>query len=278
MGVARRIKKSAEELPRFWRDPALPFIEVRYVADGRRVCYEKHSHARFSIGAILAGESSYLHGDVIHRVTAGSLVLVNPQQAHACNPIRAQAWSYYMFYVDAGWLAALQGAVNFQPFSVHLSRDQHLFDGLLKLYSKLHTDSPAEVKTQAAEQYFSDLYQRLRGHASAFPMTVAAPELARKLQRAADYIDTHFQSDLNIADICAYAGLSASYLFRSFSRHYGMSPHAYLINRRVQFAQTRLQQGQPIADVALEAGFADQAHLQRMFKRLLAATPGQYAG
>ncbi|MDI7066180.1 helix-turn-helix domain-containing protein, partial [Klebsiella pneumoniae] len=50
----------------------------------------------------------------------------------------------------------------------------------------------------------------------------------------------------------------------------------YLINRRIQYSRAQLRRGYPIADVALDAGFADQAHLQRTFRRLVAATPGQY--
>ncbi|MEE3214079.1 MAG: helix-turn-helix domain-containing protein [Pseudomonadota bacterium] len=42
-------------------------------------------------------------------------------------------------------------------------------------------------------------------------------------------------------------------------------------------ARDRLRQGQPIAQVASDCGFADQAHLQRTFKKLLATTPGHYA-
>jgi len=55
-----------------------------------------------------------------------------------------------------------------------------------------------------------------------------------------------------------------------------MTPHAYLVNRRIQYGRARLKQGHAIAEVALEAGFSDQAHFQREFKRLSAATPGQY--
>jgi AraC-like DNA-binding protein len=64
----------------------------------------------------------------------------------------------------------------------------------------------------------------------------------------------------------------------SFKRHYGMTPHAFLVNRRIQFARRQLREGKLIADVALDSGFADQAHFQRAFKQHLAATPGQYRG
>ena len=56
-----------------------------------------------------------------------------------------------------------------------------------------------------------------------------------------------------------------------------MNPHAHMVNRRILFAQQQLKAGQAIADVALAAGFADQAHFQRIFKRLVAATPRQYS-
>jgi AraC-like DNA-binding protein len=99
-----------------------------------------------------------------------------------------------------------------------------------------------------------------------------------KLERAADFIREHCTEVLNLDDICAAAQLSPSYLIRAFKQHYGMTPHAFLVNQRIQFARERLRSGELIADVALEAGFADQAHFQRAFKQHLAATPGQYRG
>ncbi len=83
---------------------------------------------------------------------------------------------------------------------------------------------------------------------------------------------------LKLEDICEAAQLSPSYLIRAFKQHYGMTPHAFLVNRRIQFAQDQLRSGKQIADVALQAGFADQAHFQRAFKQHLAATPGSIAG
>ncbi len=81
---------------------------------------------------------------------------------------------------------------------------------------------------------------------------------------------------LTLDDICRAAALSPSYLIRAFRQRYGMTPHAYLINRRVQHGHRLLKSGLPIAAAASESGFADQAHFQRTFKQLLAATPGQY--
>jgi AraC-like DNA-binding protein len=101
-------------------------------------------------------------------------------------------------------------------------------------------------------------------------------DASRQLTRAAEFIAENCTQPLRLDDVCKAAGLSASHLIRAFNQRYGMTPHAYLINRRIQYSRAQLRRGRLIADVALDAGFADQAHLQRTFKRLVAATPGQY--
>ena len=55
-----------------------------------------------------------------------------------------------------------------------------------------------------------------------------------------------------------------------------MTPHAYLLDRRIRHARDLLRGGTPLAEAALRCGFADQAHFQHHFKRRVAATPGRY--
>jgi len=127
-------------------------------------------------------------------------------------------------------------------------------------------------KQSTAVEFFSDVQLRLN------PTDQPLREPNFKLERAAEFIRDHCTQMLKLEDICEAAQLSPSYLIRAFKQHYGMTPHAFLVNRRIQFARDQLRHGKLIADVALEAGFADQAHFQRAFKQHLAATPGQYRG
>lgn len=271
------IAKDADKAPRFWRDDALPFIEARSIADGREVCYSRHSHEHFSIGAITAGCSTYLHEQSEFQVSAGTVVLMNPGDVHACNPIDDQPWSYLMLYVETPWLTDLQHQLGFSQdlafrrFSSTHTHDSDLFAGLKGLYDVL-VDAQQDVlrKQSAAVEFFTDVQQRLN------PIDQPLREPNFKLERAADYIRDNCTHLLKLEDICEAAQLSPSYLIRAFKQYYGMTPHAFLVNRRIQFARERLRSGKLIADVALEAGFADQAHFQRVFKQHLAATPGQY--
>ena len=71
-------------------------------------------------------------------------------------------------------------------------------------------------------------------------------------------------------------GVSTAHLVRAFARSYGIPPHRYLVARRLDLARRRLLAGEAAAQVAVETGFYDQAHLTRHFTRLLATTPARY--
>lgn len=251
----------------FWRDAALPFIEARGVGDGRKVCYARHSHEGFSIGAITAGRSTYFDGQRWHEIGQGTVVMMNPGVVHACNPIADQPWSYLMLYVDLPWLRE-QG---FEPLAQTLSTAQPLYEALTTLYAVLvDPDGDSQRKRDAAACFFG----QLRAQVQAAP--AGEGQGNQRLQRAAHYIREHCTEPLKLEDIGEAAGLSTSYLIRAFKQHYGMTPHGYLLDQRVRYARAQLRRGRLIADVAHEAGFADQAHLQRAFKQHLAATPGHY--
>ncbi|MBB5400411.1 AraC family transcriptional regulator [Paraburkholderia youngii] len=277
--AANTARAKGADAPRFWRSDALPFIEARSIDDGRKVCYAKHSHETFSIGAVTGGRSVYLNRHAREWIGAGAVVMMNPDDVHACNPVAGERWSYRMLHVDVAWFTKLQHELGFneshafRAFSQIMTLDAALFDGLNRLCAILASndgDIDTLRKESAAITFFSNVQQTL--NPASLPERAASGQLAR----AAEYIAENCTRALKLDDVCAAAGLSASHLIRAFKLRYGMTPHAYLINRRIQYSRAQLRRGALIADVALDAGFADQAHLQRTFKRLVAATPGQY--
>lgn len=261
----------------FWRDDALPFIEARTVTDGRRVCYARHSHDTFSIGLIDSGISTYLNRGHQCRIDSGTLVLMNPGDVHACNPIDNQPWAYRMLYVDAAWLGRLQyelgmGGGAFLRFAPTLTRDLQVHAGFRRLHAVLVDEAcDSGAKEEAAVAFFRLLHRQV-------PLEAVGPDPEGELRDVAQLIAQDPQRGITLHELCGVAGISPSSLIRSFKKHFGMTPHAYLTNRRIQLARAELRRGASIADAALAAGFADQAHLQRVFKQLLAATPGHYRG
>jgi AraC-like DNA-binding protein len=69
-----------------------------------------------------------------------------------------------------------------------------------------------------------------------------------------------------------------AHLVRMFSREFGISPHQYLAGRRIDLARGLLLDGMPASLAAAAAGFCDQSHLSRSFRRVLGTSPGRYTG
>jgi AraC-like DNA-binding protein len=96
------------------------------------------------------------------------------------------------------------------------------------------------------------------------------------VKRAKDYLLAHVGETVDLAALSAHVGLSAWHLIRVFRKATGLTPHAWLIDRRVHLARQLLRAGEPLVRTASVCGFADQSHLTRLFKARLGVTPGQY--
>lgn len=275
--INRHSARSAAR-PVFWRDSRMPQVELRYIDDGREVGYAPHSHMQWSLGAITAGESTFCYRHDRHAVRAGDLVLMNPDWVHACNPLEHSPWAYFMMYVDTAWLTRLRFEAGLLPdeqwqdMATAVIRDRRWFDGYRRLAACLLSPAiPLLQKQSSLVEYLSALMHHLAVQPAACP-----PPVPARLQQLAGYLDKHCLEEVSLDDLCALSGYSAGHLVRLFKLHFGITPHAYLINRRIRQGQQQLKTGAGIADVALNMGFADQAHFQRAFKRLVAATPAQY--
>jgi AraC family transcriptional regulator len=98
----------------------------------------------------------------------------------------------------------------------------------------------------------------------------------RQMRRIAEYVSAHLDRDLSLGEIAAVAGLSVSHLTPLFRRTCGRSVHRYVLERRIEHARRLLlESSAPIAEIALQTGFAHQSHLARWMRTLIGATPAQ---
>ena len=84
------------------------------------------------------------------------------------------------------------------------------------------------------------------------------------------------QSDMRIGDIAADFDRSREGFSRQVTRELGVAPHCFRLLSRLNHARQLLRDGQPIAAVAADAGFSDQSHMTRLFRRTFGTTPGLY--
>jgi AraC-like DNA-binding protein len=90
-------------------------------------------------------------------------------------------------------------------------------------------------------------------------------------------IDDDPAAAITLADLARESGLSRFQVLRGFVRATGLTAHAYILQRRIAAARRLIAQGRPLAQAALDSGFADQSHMTRTFVRTYGISPGAYA-
>ena len=101
-----------------------------------------------------------------------------------------------------------------------------------------------------------------------------APWQARRVRA---FIEEHLEGPIRIEALAKHTRLSVSYFFRAFRGSFGVPPHAYIMQCRTDRAMALLAQGdEPIAQIAIACGFADQAHFSRAFARRAGLPPGAW--
>ncbi len=99
-----------------------------------------------------------------------------------------------------------------------------------------------------------------------------SPSVGRALQR----LDAAPEVPITLAELAGLSGVSRFQLLRGFAREVGATPHRYLVQQRVGLARLFLMAGDPPAEAASRAGFADQSHMTRAFSRQFGVTPGRF--
>ena len=101
--------------------------------------------------------------------------------------------------------------------------------------------------------------------------------VAWQVNRVRAYIDANIETSIQIRDLAAVARRSTAYFCRAFKRTFGETPHAFIVGRRLrQAAELMLTSDDSLSQVALACGFADQAHLCKMFRQRHGQSPAAW--
>ncbi len=98
-----------------------------------------------------------------------------------------------------------------------------------------------------------------------------------KLQQVTEYINEYLHEEVKLIELAAIAQISPYHFLRLFKQSMGITPHQYILQRRIDKAKYLLEQTElSMAEIAFRVGFCDQSHFTRCFKRLLGITPKQF--
>lgn len=245
------------------RAPGLERFEARLAGPG----FAPHRHDCYAIGLTLAGVQRFRYRGATWLGLPGQVHVLHPDEVHDGEPGTAAGFAYRMVYLDPALVGAALGdrVGTALPFVA-----APLLDGA--------DLSPWDFDAPLDELAAHDLAQALAGllaaaagrRRQAVRCDVAALERVRECLVAAP------ERRPALAELEAVAGLDRWALARQFRLAFGTSPSSYRVQRQVARAQGLIRQGLALAEVAAAAGFSDQSHLGRQFRRATGLTPAQW--
>jgi AraC-like DNA-binding protein len=257
--------------PKIWTLPALPGVEC-FRARALVHHYQRHSHESYAIGVIEDGVGGNSCRGSTHRHPPGTIVAMNPDEAHTGYAAENKPLSYRMFYVTPEALRDLIPSKTDFWFGDVGIKDRECARELLDFHDRCEVSGDEF----SLESEFTSLFNKLiHRHAIRAPMPRAGKE-PRAVRLIKEYLEARYVVGARLAELVNLTQLDRAYLIRTFRNVVGMPPHRYLIQIRVREAKRLIREGRPLAEVAAEAGFADQSHLTRHFKSLTGLTPGRY--
>lgn len=160
---------------------------------------------------------------------------------------------------------------------VHLARadtdDPKLTAAVWRLGELAEQGGASRLEVQTLQTL---VLRRMLMHAERPPRSERADD-AGATRRARDYLCDHRCDAVTLDELAAVAGISRFRLLRAFKKRYGVPPHAFQIQLRIEQARTMLRGGIHPAQVSAEMGFYDQSHFGRHFRRIVGVTPIHYA-
>lgn len=281
-----RARQDQRERIRILPCPGVPGLELLWAARVTRA-FPRHAHSGQLLGLIDQGGRRFKlrHGDV--ELGPGALFGLGPDTPHACEPLGAAPHDYRALRFNAESLSALgleaPVLMPSAPQRLELA-DRVLARGLRTVFAladellfspadSANLDLPGELRARLAE-----LLERAGRMTSAesLPQERAVSAPHPLVARAQEFIQRRFDQAFTLEELGQACGCSPFHLHRLFVREVGLSPLECQVRLRILAVRRLLEAGETPLQAALSAGFFDQSHCARHFKRVLGVGPAAF--
>ncbi len=269
-------REAVEERLRFVFRPDLPEVELLCADDTPRTWTVFNTAFSFAMLRTWQGRVDYRRRRV--DTGPGEVFCAEPGEVHTAAPVGDGVGSFKVLMVSTETFEAqcrvegLRGSVH---FGCSVAKATPRFGGALRaMHAALDSDATSlEVQSRlavVAQAAIGEVMEPL-------PRPLARLPARSSIQELRDLLHSSEGSRVRLIDFARKAGMSQYQLLRGFKQLYGLPPHAYELNMRVERARYMLRQGYTAAAAAAANDFTDQSHFTRHFRRIWGMTPGQYA-
>lgn len=232
-----------------------------------------HSHNELQIGFVEKGSSKITCKTLAFDMQPDQTILIPPGVVHLCQPDEPGRFKFTILYIDTGWFetAFKINVGRLKPQTAQLDRRAiKTRDRFIKLFRT--GDDPLCLESEAIMFLGDSILCRL----DLQPEKEFFPQKNNELLRVKTYIDENFQEQIQLDHLAGIAEMTKFSLLRKFKVLYKLTPHACLINLRINHAKQLLLQGNTVAQTAVTCGFFDQSHFVKTFRQYVGIAPINY--
>jgi AraC-like DNA-binding protein len=254
---------------RAWKPPIPGVREVLHARFADHA-YPPHTHDAWTLFIVDEGSVRYELGRHERAAERSMVSVLPPHVVHDGRPAHPGGYRKRVVYLEP----EVFGDAMIGP---SVDAPTLLETGLRGEAAALH-DALACVEDRLdAETRLALVIERIQAWFGIGDDSAAAQPRSDDAEALRAFLDAHLFDSVTLAAASATIGATPTQLIRAFAGTFGITPHAYVIGRRLDAARDRILDGEPLADVAAAVGFHDQAHLTHRFKRFLGVTPGRFA-
>ena len=241
----------------------------------------KHVHEEYQVSLSLTDPCRHFYRRASHSAPAGVLSVLHPGEVHSSPDLLVSPTEsvFHVLYVPPQAMRTMAadrtGRAASEPFfAAPILPDAALAGRFRQLWRCL--TGPA-TRLEQDSLLLLVLTQMITRHCPDGPASKPPHPGARPLAAIRDYLHDHYADDLTLDSLAQAAGLSPSHFCRAFKREFGLPPHAYQTQVRIDRAKSLLLRGEAPGDVAFDLGFYGPSHFGWHFKRLVGVPPSVYA-
>ena len=240
--------------------------------------FSRHFHEYYVIELVLNGADSFYCDGKDYLAETDQLVLINPSEVHTGNTFLDVPLHYFSLNPPKETLQSIAASLSITLsndfcFEQSLIKNPYLSQKLKVLLKSFHNGSHDLLQQ---EIFYDCMHELLSPIENKTTESKFLNEKDKRIELVVEYLRSHYKEDISLEKLAGMVCIDPCYFIRLFKKQIGVSPYDYLLILRTESAKQLLREGYKVQDAALESGFYDASHLNRMFLKIAAASPKQF--
>lgn len=233
--------------------------------------FTNHFHDTYTIGITHNGMFKSIHEHKASLAYPLSARIITPGEVHCGD---SHAWQYTNFYPSVTLLSDLYeqmyGERKMPIFHTHIIQDIMLYEKLVAFFKSVYDHEETMCSESKLIHALSYLIAHYTDNTAPSPLKY---DDKKNFSIVVEYIHEHLEGEISLQELSRIAQLSKYHFLRLFKNHTGLTPHQYIMAERIYRAKKLILKGESLSLAGLHAGFSDQSHFIRSFRKIYGYSP-----